>query len=338
MAVANSVVWKERGRKSKQSGTVKSGVGLACGVWYKIVSTATQAQIDVHDDGRVEVLNGAQDIGTGTRTVMAQVAAEELGLSLDAITVKLGDTDWPIGPGSGGSCTAASIAPAVRTAAYQVKRKLLSLAAKTLKTTIDDLEMKRGSVASKKDHSKSLSWKQLAARIPGGKLSVVADRSHDYQALSELTGGVQIAEVEVDTATGSVRVKRVSAVHDFGRPINRMTAESQINGGIIQGVSYALFEDRVLDEKTGRMVNPDLESYKIATVNDCPEIDVTILEVFNGGNATGTVGLGEPPTVPTAAAIANAVADAIGVRVLELPITPARVLAALANRGREASR
>jgi xanthine dehydrogenase YagR molybdenum-binding subunit len=217
----------------------------------------------------------------------------------------------------------------VRTAAFQVKQKMIAIAAKALGAKPADVELRDGKFESRGKGAASRTWKQVAARVPGGKLTVVAGRQKDYQALGDLTGGVQIAEVEVDTATGHVRVTRVTAVHDFGRPLNRMTAESQINGGVIQGVSYALFEDRILDGKLGQMVNADLESYKIAGANDCPEIDVEILDVSNGGNATGTVGLGEPPTVPTAAAIANAVYNALGARMLELPITPARVLAAL---------
>src|SRR6185503_12715306 len=142
-------------------------------------------------------------------------------------------------------------------------------------------------------------------------------------------GGVQAAEVEVDTRSGRVRVLRVTAIHDCGRALNRLTAESQIQGGIIQGVSYALFEDRRLDPVTGQMVNPNLESYKIATANDCPIIDAEIFDVSDGYDSTGAVGLGEPPTVPTAAAIANAIYDAIGVRIRELPITPDRILRAL---------
>jgi xanthine dehydrogenase YagR molybdenum-binding subunit len=327
-AIARVAAWRGRKKAGSSTETVRRGVGLACGVWYKIVSTGTQVQIDVHDDGRVEVLNGAQDIGTGTRTIMAQVAAEELGLPLAMVTVSLGDTSWPVGPGSGGSCTAASIAPAVRTAAFQARQKMIAIAAKALAVKPADVELRDGKFQSR-GKGASRTWKQVAARVPGGKLTIVAGRSPDYQAMGAQTGGVQIAEVEVDTATGRVRIVRVTAVHDFGRPLNRMTAESQINGGVIQGVSYALFEDRVLDGRLGQMVNADLESYKIATANDCPEIDVVLLDVANGGNATGTVGLGEPPTVPTAAAIANAVYNATGARMLELPMTPARVLAAL---------
>src|SRR5215475_3356637 len=142
----------------------------------------------------------------------------------------------------------------------------------------------------------------------------------------------QFAEVEVDTATGKVRVDRIFGVHDCGVPINRLATESQIQGGVIQGVSYALFEDRVLDRPTGRMVNPNVEAYKIAGSLDVPEIDVMLVSVWDGINNTNSVGIGEPSTVPTAAAIANAVSHALGVRINQIPITPEVVLAAVKER------
>ena len=160
----------------------------------------------------------------------------------------------------------------------------------------------------------------------------MATRAADYEGTIDKTAGVQFAEVEVDTATGAVRVLRVTVIQDFGRALNRLTAESQINGAVIQGVSYALFEDRIMDRNVGLMVNPDLEAYKIAFANDCPEIDADIFEVSKGFNSTGAIGLGEPPTVPTAAAIANAIYNATGARVFALPMTPDRVLAALREK------
>ena len=320
--------WSGRGTQ-RAKGTVRRGVGVACGVWYKFINPGTQAEVDIHTDGTVEIKNGAQDIGTGTRTWMAQITAEELGLPTSAITVRLGDTVWPHGPGSGGSTTTPSLAPAVRAAAYQAKKKLLEIAARQLKVKADQLQIAGGKIFVAATPSKSLTFKQACARIPGEKMTVVADRAAEYEGYSEKTGGVQFAEVEVDTATGNVRVLKVTAIQDCGRALNPLTAESQINGGVIQGVSYALFEERVMDRHLGLMINTDLEAYKIAFAADCPEIAVELFDVSKGFNNTGAVGLGEPPTVPTAAAIANAVYDAIGVRIHELPITPARILAAL---------
>ena len=142
-------------------------------------------------------------------------------------------------------------------------------------------------------------------------------------------GGVQFAEVAVDTETGIVRVERVVAVQDCGRPINPRQIESQVHGGILMGLSYALFEERILDQHTGRMVNPDLEHYKLAGPRETPAIDVVILENYQGNSSTDAYGIAEPANIATAPAIANAVYNAIGVRLRSLPMTPAAILAAL---------
>jgi xanthine dehydrogenase YagR molybdenum-binding subunit len=145
----------------------------------------------------------------------------------------------------------------------------------------------------------------------------------------DTVAGVQFCEVAVDTETGGVKVKRVVAVHDCGRPMDRLTIESQIEGGVIQGISYALFENRILDRNEGLMVNPNLEQYKIAGSMDIPQIESIILDVNHGQSSTGAIGIGEPATVPTAAAVANAIFHAIGVRIRDLPMTPDKILAAL---------
>jgi xanthine dehydrogenase YagR molybdenum-binding subunit len=142
-------------------------------------------------------------------------------------------------------------------------------------------------------------------------------------------GGVQFAEASVDIETGIIRVERVVAVHDCGRPMNPLQIESQIQGGVLMGVSYALFENRILDQNTGGMVNPNLEAYKFAGPRETPNIDVMILENYQGQSATDAYGIAEPANIATAPAIANAVYNAIGVRLRALPMTPAAVLAAL---------
>ena len=149
----------------------------------------------------------------------------------------------------------------------------------------------------------------------------------------DLYGGVQFAEVAVDTETGVIRVERVVAVHDCGRPINPLAVESQVNGGVLQGISYALFENRILDRATGVMVNANFDQYKIVGSRETPAIEVHLIEEYRGRSSTDAGGIGEPATVPTAAAVANAVYNATGVRVRELPMTSARVLAALASKG-----
>lgn len=331
---AEAIGWQRRNAKPGAStGPIKRGIGVASGVWYKIYNPNTQVIVEILADGSVTALNGAQDVGTGTRTIIGQVVAEELGVRLEDVTVKIGDTQWPIGPGSGGSSTAPSLMPASRLAAYAAKQKLFEAAAPMLNAQPDQLETKGRRIFVKGEAARSASWERAVESL-GGKITVQGQRSRDYNGYEDRrTHGVQFAEVEVDTETGTIRVIKVVAVHDCGLPVNRLTAESQINGGVIQGISYALHENRVIDQQKGYMVNPNFMDYKISGSLDIPEIVPIIVPVYAGFNATSTVGLGEPPTIPTAAAIANAIYNAIGVRLRSLPMTPDRILAALAGKG-----
>jgi xanthine dehydrogenase YagR molybdenum-binding subunit len=321
----------------EQKGTIRRGVGAAASVWYNIVETSVGATVEIHADGSVVLLSGVQDIGGGIRTIITQVVAEVLGLEPRAVSVRIGDSAYPVGPGSGGSKTTASLTPAVRAAAEEAKRKLSDIVAKAHGVSREQVRFERGQVVSPKG---SLSFAAAAAKIQSGRLSghgergadlagITAAKDVELRRLGNTIAGVQLAEVTVDLGTGVVRVERVLAVHDCGRVMNPLLARSQVNGGVVQGLSYALFEERALDPRTGRMTNANLESYRITGVKDLPAIEVVFTEVHSGRSSTGAMGLGEPATVPTAAAIANAVAHATGVRMLELPLTPERVLAAL---------
>jgi xanthine dehydrogenase YagR molybdenum-binding subunit len=173
--------------------------------------------------------------------------------------------------------------------------------------------------------------------MSGEQIAVRADRHDDYPIQKGERGkgpgglgGVQFVQVAVDTQSGIVKVERVVAAHDCGRPINPLALESQINGGIIQGISYALYENRILDRNTGIMVNSNLEQYKIAGAKEIPTIEIVLIEELWGRSSTDAAGIGEPATIPTAAAIANAVFNATGARVRQIPMTPAVVLDALA--------
>jgi xanthine dehydrogenase YagR molybdenum-binding subunit len=299
--------------------------------------------VRITHDGSVEVLSSVQDIGGGIRTALAQVVAEELGLKPTDITMKIGDTSFPIGPNSGGSVTTNSITPAARNAAFQVKQQLLKAVAGELGVASpDDLEMKEGKILSRKDAGKSMSFKQACRKINGEQLAARVQRTQDYPTEkmprgqgSGGLGGVQFVRVAVDTETGRVYVEKVVAVHDCGRPINPMFVQSQINGGVIQGLSYALFEKRILDRNTAVMVNSNLEQYKIAGAKEMPEITPIVIEQLWGRSSTDAAGIGEPSTVPTAAAIANAVYNAVGVRIRQIPMTPAVVLAAIKSAKNE---
>jgi xanthine dehydrogenase YagR molybdenum-binding subunit len=297
--------WKEKYKKPGSSpGIVKTGVGCAGAAWPAGgPNRNTKGEAQINPDGTIEFRLGVQDIGTGTKTVIAVIAADLLGLKPEQITVKVGDTRCPPGPGSGGSTTCPSISPTV----YDVCTKAL-----------DELQKLSGLPDARGEN-----WFAACKKIGINPLII---HGQWIEGLStNPAGGVQFAEVEVDTETGLVTVKKVLGVHDCGLIVNQLTLESQINGGIIMGMGYALYEERVMDDLSGVMLNPNFETYKMPGISDVPEIELALINMPE----RGVIGIGEPATVPTAAAIANAVANAIGVRVSSLPITPAKVLAAL---------
>jgi xanthine dehydrogenase YagR molybdenum-binding subunit len=333
---AEKIGWNSRAALNKnKNNPVKRGIGVANSLWYYIYSRGHIVTVNVAKDGTVELLNGAQDIGGGITTILAMVAAEELGLKVENINVKFGDTTFGQGPASGGSTTTASLTPAARKAAYKAKLKMFEIAAGLLDSTPDKLDSGDGRIFVADNPGRSLTWEQVASKIEGNQISVTGERIADSrrEGVRWWIGGVQFADVSVDMETGIIKVNKIVAIHDCGRPMDRLTLESQIHGGIIQGLSYALFEDRRLDRNTGLMVNPDLESYKIAGFMDIPDIYCEIVDVNQGQNASGAVGIGEPATVPTSAAIANAIYHAAGVRMRSLPITPDKILDAISKGG-----
>ena len=337
---AERIGWQRRHRPGTDPGPVKRGLGVAQSLWGANVQTNAACEVRVMRDGSVEVLSSVQDIGTGITTVLAQTVGEVLGLQPDDITVRMGDTEFPPGGPSYGSRTTASITPPARTAAWRVQQQLFREAALMLNAAADDLAAREGRIIVRADPSRSVKFRDAAARLRTDRIAAVASRSDDYggfrrrvgedAALAQQDlGGVQFAQVAVDTETGVVRVEHVVAVQDCGRPMNPRQIESQVHGGVLMGISYALFEERILDQATGRMVNPNLEQYKLVGPRETPEIDVVVLENYQGQSATDAYGIAEPSNIATAPAIANAVYNAIGIRLRSLPMTPATVLTAL---------
>ena len=336
---AERIGWNSRQPAGSGAGPVKRGLGMAQSFWGANVHTLAFCEVRLSREGIVEARSSVQDIGTGAGTVIAQVVAQTLGLKAEDIQVRIGDTDFPAGPPSNGSRTTASITPPARTAAYRVLQALLAQAALALNAAPADLIALHGRIQMREDSTRSLSFAEAASRLPPEGVSATAGRADDYggfrrkagdagQAQQDL-GGVQFAEVAVDTETGLIRVERVVAVQDCGRPINPLLIESQVQGGVLMGLSYALFENRILDAATGRMVNPNLEQYKVVGPREAPKIDVVVLENYQGRSATDAYGVAEPANIATAPAIANAVYNAIGVRLRELPMNPRAVLTAL---------
>ncbi len=327
--------WANRAarRTSPTSRTVLRGFGMASQVWPAGGGPPAHASLNVHSDGTAEVLSGTQDLGTGARTILAQIAAESLGARLSDIRVVLGDTErTPYAGNSWGSMTTASVGPAVRMAAIDARSKILEAAAEFLECHPDDLDA-RDSTLTTRDGARTLTFADVMKRLGNVMISGHGTRGPNEQSLGIMSFGAQFAEVEVDRETGHVRVVRIVAAHDVGRVINPTLAESQLEGGILQGLGLALFEERVLDAASGLPLNPTTHDYKIPTIADTPQIDAWCVNTVDArANHVGARGLAEPPVIPTAPAIANAVADALGVDVAEIPLTPWRVLAALERR------
>jgi xanthine dehydrogenase YagR molybdenum-binding subunit len=290
--------------------------------------------VKLEPDGGVELITGTQDIGTGTRIVLAQITAEETGFPVNQVRVSLGDTRVGLySPTSWGSMTLPSMGPAVRAAAADARHQLLAIAAEMLDADPAELDVRDGRIVSTVDPRQRLELSELQHQLGDYMIIGRGARGPNRDDIRIRTFAAQFAEVAVDTTTGRVRVERVVSVHDVGRIINPMTAESQVFGGVIQGIGFATMERQVRDGPTGRVLNANLEEYKVPTALDVPEIVVRFVdEPDPAANDLGAKGLGEPPIIGVAAAIANAVADATGVRIRELPITPARMLEAWRGR------
>lgn len=320
--------WDKRQPDGSSPGRLKRGIGMAAGHWH-FWPTKCAARATIRRDGKVEVVSGVQDIGTGTFTVVADAAADALGIDRKWIQAGVGKSEYPEGPGSGGSVVTRSVVPAVLDAVAQAKAELVEALAG--EWGVEASEVTIGGDEVRGPGGKRLAWKDACALMRSATISAQGTIKKEYLGDGD-TSATQFAEVEVDTETGHVRVVKIVAVQACGKIINRLTAENQVCGGVIQGISYALFEDRILDPRDGAMLNPNLEWYKIAGPKEIPEI-IPVLDADE--KDTGARALGEPCTIPTAGAIANAVANAIGARVRSLPITPERVLAALAEKKKE---
>lgn len=303
-------------------GPIKRGMGCAANRWGG-GGRGTQAQCEIHPDGGVVVRCGTQDLGVGTRTLIAVIAAETLGLQVKDIKVELGDSNYPFSGGSGGSTTAPAVSPAIRVTVSKALEELATRVAPALGVPAAQITASNGRVHAKGTPAKGLSWAEACKRLQTTPVSVNAGWEAGLSASG--TSGVQFAEVSVDVETGVTKVERILCVQDCGLIVNQLTAESQCIGGMIMGVGYALYEDRILDRNTAMQVNPNMEWYLLPGMSDIPKIDIMLMNQPE----RGVIGIGEPPTISTAAAISNAVANAIGVRVRSIPLTPQKVLTAL---------
>jgi len=327
LKAAEMIEWKKKWhpRGTKSDGPIQHGLGLSIHTWGG-GGHQSNCNCTIHPDGSVEVALSSQDLGTGTRTIIALVAGETFGLPISAITVNIGDSHYPPSGASGGSTTVGGVSSSTRHAATNALNELFAKVAPFLDAKPEELEAAEGQVRVAADPGRAITWNQACAKLGATPISAAGQRSLDL--ISSGVGGAQMAEVAVDTETGVVRIEQMVAAQDCGLVLNKKTAESQVFGAMIMGVTYALYEEKLMDEHTGRCLNPDMEFYKLAGLADVGRFRVHMM-TGPGYDERGVIGLGEPPVVSPGAAISNAVANAIGVRVPTIPITPAKVLAAL---------
>ena len=321
--------WHQRGDSGP--GPVKRGMGLALQTWGG-AGHPSNCDVIINPDGSVEIKMGTQDLGVGTRTALAIVVGETLGLPVNAIKVTIGDNHLPASGASGGSTTIGGISAASRRGSVDALQELFGKVAGALNADPNELEAVDGRIRVKNKPNQSLTWKQACAKLGTTAITARGKQPGPGNLISSGVGGVEVADVSVDVETGIVKMNKMVCVQDCGLVIDLKTAESQCYGALIMGITYALYEEKVNDQATGRTLNPNMEFYKLAGIGDIGELVVHMM-TGKGYDERGPIGLGEPPVVGPGAAISNAVANAIGVRVPYLPITPDRVLQALEKKG-----
>lgn len=336
---AERIGWDTRETEARRfprgrQGMLRRGVGLASQLWGGDGGPPAQAIAKLLPDGSAVIITGTQDIGTGTRTVLAQIAAEELRIPLSSVRVELGETEFGVfSPVSGGSMTLASVGPAVRMASAEARKEMLEIVSHLAEAPVDVLDVQNGAIINTETGKEMGTVGSFLSMLDGHEVTARGMRGPNAEEVIVRTFGVQFAEVEVDIGTGEVRILKIVAAHDCGRIVNPLTFSSQMEGGIIQGIGMALYEQRIVDHRLGVSVNPNLGDYKIPTIRDIPDIELVLFNTPNEvANTLGALGAGEPPIIPTPGAIANAVAHALGRPVTGLPLTPDRVLEMLRER------
>jgi xanthine dehydrogenase YagR molybdenum-binding subunit len=337
---AELIGWRNRAHPpaSRREGPLWYGIGCAV-AHYPLWSAEAEAEVDVLPSGEVVVKSSAVDLGTGTYTILTQVAADAIGARLEDITTRLGDTDLPKAPIAGGSMIAANVSPAVHRAGQDARRQLIAAALAAPDSPFvglhaDDLDAAGGAVFVNTAPQRRIAFNDIVART--GTITGKGEWKQEDETYAAGNFGGHFAEVAVDVETGMVTVRRFVAVHDSGRVINAQTFRSQLFGGVIWGISNALLEESLMDERQGRIANANLWDYLIPTALDVGEITVESLDIPDfKANPLGLKSVGEVGITGVAPAIGNAIFNATGVRLHELPFKPHRVLTALRAAGVE---
>ena len=324
---AKEIGWGDHPNKTKPGagdGWTATGIGFGVATWGGGGRPVCEVDVKISSDGSVAVEVGTQDLGTGVRTYVAAIVAEELGLSVSDVTPRIGSTRYGSANASGGSVTTACLAPSVKAAAWAARKAFLEKVAAARGVDPGQLACTGGEVLDLSGGSGGMAWAEACALLPAEGLSERGKWNHKLAGNG--VHGAQAAKVEVDLKTGAVQVLEMVGVQDCGLPLNHLALRSQLNGGMIQALGYALLEERILDPELGLNLNPNMEDYKIPGSVQIPVMKAIVDEE---DTRQEVIGMAEAAVVPGAAAIANAVFNACGARVRELPLTPDRVLAAM---------
>ncbi len=327
--VAQEIGWNEHQHRTapgKGDGWIAEGIGFGVSTWGGGGGPGAAAEVRIERDGGVTSSIGVQDLGTGVRTLVAMIPAEEFGLQASDVLPRIGDTQLPNGVGSGGSVTTASVAPCLKDASHKTRLAFAEHLASVLKCEAKDVTFADGKVFAKSAPDRGLTWKDACATLPAEGLARTGKWIGDLQTSG--AHGAQAARVQVDLMTGAVKVLKMVAVQDSGLVLNPLTWRSQVNGAMIQSIGLALYEGRVMEPDLGIQINANLGDYKLP---GCMEIPELVAIVDDEDTRQAVIGVGEPPAIPGAGAIANAIHNACGARITSLPITPDKVLEALAK-------
>jgi xanthine dehydrogenase YagR molybdenum-binding subunit len=334
-AVAELIGWAAHPNKTSPANpkdspkdSIGTGIGFAIATWGGGGRAECKVEVRIEKSGGVSATVGTQDLGTGTRTYVAAIVAEELGLPASAVTARIGNSNYGRANASGGSTTVASLAPAVKDAAFKALRAFLAHLAPRLSSAPELLVARGGEIYDSRDRKKGLSWNEACATLGAQGLSAIGEWQNSLAGSG--VHGALAAKVQVDFVTGAVQVVQMAALQDMGLPLNRLAARSQMNGGMIQALSYGLFEERVIDPDLGLMLNANFADYKLAGCEEIPEI----VAVIDDLDTRGVIGMSEASIIPGHSAIANAVFNACGVRLRELPLTCDKVLMGLEELAR----
>ncbi len=327
---AKRIGWNEKWHKPGAApGPNKHGIGMALG-GYPFRLGLGAATIRVNPDGTAHVLVGVVDIGTGAKSTMAIIASEALGIPLGQIQLTSGDTDvTPYSIGESSSRTTSFTGTAVIAAAEDVRKQIFAAAAPELKAKAEDLDLKDGIVFVKADPAQKVPLNRVMRRVEPEIIGRATTNPKWPEGVDGKAFAAHFCEVEVDAFTGHVRITRYVAAHDSGTIINRLPAESQVKGGVTQGIGMALTEELLIDRPTASPINPNYRDAKVPTHLEVPEVEVIFIERPDPYGPFGGKVVGEPPITPSVATVANAIFNATGRRFKELPITPDKILRAV---------